>query len=300
MNDTPAPTAGKVATIGLSTLATTALKFIAGALVAHGYIQASGTEAFIGAGMIVLTYAYSFWCEYGSVIAKAGFDILRAKVLDAAAKAKQGVTPSAAALASVAAHVQATTPAGGPVGAAEKSVVASTAIKAVIAFLAIAVALSFAMPAMAETQTKRSPLTGNIVNDINSAVGQQVAQQASPANASACDFNTFTLITPQNVVSVLQGCGEKLLTDSQAGLASAKTANDNIAMGCLTPGTALVQAAIGTPAVPATATAPEVPAVLAGPILIFQKFREFVNAGGITNCKAWVSNTITAATASGL
>lgn len=122
----------------------------------------------------------------------------------------------------------------------------------------------------------------------------------APSGPPSCDFNTFTIITPQNVVQQLQACGQKLLADSQAALTSAKTANDNIAMACLTPGTALIQAAVGTPAVAATDTTPAIPAELPGPILIFQKFREFVNNGGITNCKAWVNNTVTAGAASGL
>lgn len=180
------------------------------------------------------------------------------------------------------------------------------AAKMAIAFFAIGVALTM-LTSPATAAEKMRPmfggqaLTGNPVNDIKSAV-EQTTSSALPT----CDFNTFTILTPANVVAQLQACGEKLLTDSQAALASAKAANDNIATSCLTPSTALVQAAIGTPAVPATeatATSPAVPATpaqLPGPVLIFQKFREFVNNGGITNCKAWVNNTVTAATASGL
>ena len=173
-----------------------------------------------------------------------------------------------------------------------------------IGFLILHASVASAAPAAPK-------LTGDPLADLKNALTAVTATDKS-TSASACDFSTFTIITPQNVVSVLQGCGQKLLTDSQAALASAVKANDSIAAACLTPGTALVQAAIGTPAVgavaaapatgstPAVAASPEVAAALPGPILIFQKFREFVNNGGITNCKAWVNNTISSAAASGL
>jgi hypothetical protein len=129
-------------------------------------------------------------------------------------------------------------------------------------------------------------------------LGQQPAA-ASTAPAGNCQFGTFALITPQNLVQTIQNCGETFLTDSQAALASAKTANDSVAIGCLTPGTALIQAGVGTPGTPGDATAsppiPAVPAKLGGPVLLFQKYREFVNAGGISACEAWV-NTVIAAT----
>jgi hypothetical protein len=195
-----------------------------------------------------------------------------------------------------------------------KAAASSAQVKAGVILLAIGIAAALASsPAFAES--RKPILTGNPINDIESVVKQQ--PQAAPSafksdGTPTCDFNTYIVLTPQNVVQLLQACGEKLLSDSQAALASATKSNDNIATACLTPGAALVQAAIGTPAVPAVeavpatatspaiAAAPAVPAILPGPILIFQKFREFINAGGITNCKAWVNNTITAATASGL
>lgn len=172
---------------------------------------------------------------------------------------------------------------------------------ALVIFAVLVAACILAMPAHA---AEKKPLTGNIVTDVQSVLGNQTQSQAAAAaantSAPTCDFNTFIVLTPANVIALLQACGEKFLADSQAALASATKANDNIATACLTPGTALVQAAVGTPAVPATGTAPAASASFPGPILVFQKFREFVNAGGITNCKAWVNNTITAATASGV
>src|ERR1700732_2752320 len=93
----------------LAMLARTGLKLVAGFLVGHGTLQASATEAFIGAGMALAAAAWSFWNDYGAAIAKASLDILRDKVQLAAARARQ--TPAAApdALAKLDAHVAATT-----------------------------------------------------------------------------------------------------------------------------------------------------------------------------------------------
>jgi hypothetical protein len=120
--DTPTPTAGKVATIGAVNLLTTALKLAAGALVTHGWLAAGNTEIFIGIGMAVATYLWSFWTDYGSVIAKAALDILRAKVLNAAAQAQRTPTAAPAALAALDTHVTVTTPLTGPAGPVEQAV----------------------------------------------------------------------------------------------------------------------------------------------------------------------------------
>lgn len=181
---------------------------------------------------------------------------------------------------------------------------ASAALKqGLVGLFLLAVASAAFMPMQAHAQTRKPAVTGNFPADIKTDI-QNAQTTAAAINAGTaaptCDFNVFVTLTPQNVVGTLQACGQILLTDSNAALASAGKASDSIATACLTPGTALVQAAVGTPEVPATATAPATSAVLPGPILIFQKFREFVDAGGITNCKAWVNNTVSAATASGL
>ena len=216
MSEATTPSAGQVATMTLRTAATTILKLVAGALIAHGYMKASGAEAFIGIGMVALTYVYSFWCDYGSVVAKAALDILRAKVLEAAAKARsQGAVPSAA-LASVAAHVQATTPAGGPAGAAEKSV-----INGVSALFAVLVALSFAMPATARTKAK------------------VVASPALSVKLTATQVQ-------QNPIVLLQ---RFTASDLQAALddANAQTPPDTTSAQCYTALLALVKSPINNP-----------------------------------------------------
>lgn len=102
------------ASAGLTTLATTALKAAAGGLVLHGWLSAGNTETFIGAGMIVLTAGYSVWKDYGRVIAIAALDILRSKVVAAAAAARQNQVSPQSALARLDAHVADTAPVAKP------------------------------------------------------------------------------------------------------------------------------------------------------------------------------------------
>lgn len=94
----------------LATLARLALASVAGTLVKDGYLQSSGTEAFIGGGMLLATGAWGVWNSYGKDIAKASLELLRAKVMQAAAKAQASPSVATQALASVAAHVVATSP----------------------------------------------------------------------------------------------------------------------------------------------------------------------------------------------
>lgn len=106
----------------LATVARLILASIAGTLVKDGYLQSSGTEAFIGAGMMIATGLWGIWNSYGKDIAKAELDIIRAKVLDAAAKAQRSPAAAPSVLAALDAHVAATTPLAGPAGPAEQAV----------------------------------------------------------------------------------------------------------------------------------------------------------------------------------
>jgi hypothetical protein len=130
-----------------------------------------------------------------------------------------------------------------------------------------------------------------------------------------CDFSLFAALQADSVVERIQQCvsdvANKFVPDVAAALASAQMYNggttdkpgDKPAVDCLMPALAIVQAAVGKPAVPevpATATVPAVPAQpaqLPGPIVIFQKFREFQLSGGPAACKTWVNNTLTGAVA---
>lgn len=110
------PTAGRVAAIGASNLITTLAKAAAGAAALHGWIGASNVEMVTSAIVLVLTFGYSFWKDYGRDIAVAVATILRAKIMDAAAKAQRNPAAAPAAIAVLAAHVEATAPAGAPTG----------------------------------------------------------------------------------------------------------------------------------------------------------------------------------------
>jgi hypothetical protein len=133
------------------------------------------------------------------------------------------------------------------------------------------------------------------------AAGAAAASDNAVA-AGNCQFGTFAVLTPANLVQTIQNCGNTFLEDSQAALASATTAKDQPAIACLTPGTALIAAGVGTPGTPgdANASPPVAPTLpkLGGPVLLFQKYREFVLAGGINACQAWVQ-TVVAATVGG-
>ncbi|HLH94987.1 MAG TPA: hypothetical protein VKW08_07705 [Xanthobacteraceae bacterium] len=93
----------------LGTVARTALKAAAGAAVAHGWINDSDAEMLVGGGMVAAAGMWSAWNDYGRVMAIASLEILRAKVLDAAAKARANQIAPQSALAQLDAHVAATT-----------------------------------------------------------------------------------------------------------------------------------------------------------------------------------------------
>lgn len=74
-------------------LATKGLSVLAGALVAHGIINASGTETFISAGVLLLSVAWSGWNEYGKAIFMSQLEVLKAKSLAQAAALKANNIP---------------------------------------------------------------------------------------------------------------------------------------------------------------------------------------------------------------
>ena len=173
------------------------------------------------------------------------------------------------------------------------------AAKATILVAALGAGL-FAMPSDASAQVKlKTPQ--QIVNDIKSATGQATA---APAKPGACDITLFANLTVANVVTDIQNCigsvvaggAAPFVADIKAALQSATDAKDGTAMACLGPALAIATAAMGTPASADGST----PATYPGPILIFQKYREFVTAGGPSNCKTAVQSTINGTIASAL
>jgi hypothetical protein len=196
------------------------LKYLAGALVLHGWISSGNVEAFIGIGMVVLTYAWSFWNDYGRVIADASLDILRAKVLNAAAAARANPSGAMAAVAKLEAHVLATTTA-----AALASAPAAPLILLVIGLSALA--SGWAAPARAQAK-----LTGNPLRDIGNAVtqgNQKSAVQANPLDDLAAKIKKLSLddfkyaaalahATGNNVTAPCWDVWVKLLTAQQQPL----------------------------------------------------------------------------------
>lgn len=195
--------------------------------------------------------------------------------------------------------------------------------KVVVAFLAIGIAaLGLGWPGTAHAQgapraaIRLVPPTGDPIKDAKAAINGGQSQSAAK---TTCDFNLFAALNAQNVIKSIQDCigavqsdiSNTFLADIQTALASAQKFNDGSgdqpAVACLKPGLAIVVAGAGVPAIPAvaeipaTATSPAipaqaaVPAVYAGPITLFQKFREFELAGGPAACKTWTLSTVSGA-----
>lgn len=154
--------------------------------------------------------------------------------------------------------------------------------------------------------------------------------------ALPCDFTMLTKLTPFNLMPTMKACAQdvnnQLVSDTQRALDSAKAyggaptststtsagtgattgGGDGDAVNCLTPALAIFKAAKiipGVPEQPAVLNAdgsvktPEVPAVPEkdpGPILLYQKYREFTLAGGLTACQTWFNGPINATAAAGL
>jgi hypothetical protein len=160
-----------------------------------------------------------------------------------------------------------------------------------------------------------------------SNVAAAVTPPADPTAALPCmDISVLTKLTPQNLVPTLKGCEiagvNQLVTDTARALASAQAftgsatgttaTGDNDAINCLSPGLALFKAAAIVPAVPDTPAVlnadgsvktPAVsgtPEIDPGPILLFQKYREFTIVGGLTSCQTWINGPVNATAAAGL
>lgn len=222
----------------------------------------------------------------------------------------------------------------------EKVKPAATALSAVTATAAkvAAVILAFLVIGTIAFSGEASAQTGNIVKDIAAAksptrpripfdplklndqtiAGTKAAPASDPSAPVACDFKMLTKLSPDNLVPTIKGClsdvNVDLVNDTQRALDSAKAyvgptggaAGDGDGINCLTPGLAIFQAGVQIPAVPAvlaadgTVTTPAVPAKDPGPILLYQKYREFTLAGGLTACQTWFNGPINATAAAGI
>lgn len=296
---------------------------ISGALTTHGIaVSGSFTETFVAAGIGLGVWAYSSYGDYVRVIVHSQLEVLKAKSLAQAAKlqAHNIAPPDAAAVAAASAKSpDMATLSVEQVKAASATLPAAVA-GAVAALALFFLALTLATPALAQRADdlpraapsprsapgfKPVPLTGNLGNDLAAAKAQKESEEAS-TNPFPCDVSLFTKLTFGNVVNQIKNCvgdvgaglAKPFADDLRDSAASAKANNDMTAVNCYTPALALAEAAQGTPAAKDSDGKETTPARPPGPILIFQKFREFVNAGGITSCKAVVLST-TAATLAG-
>lgn len=160
------------------------------------------------------------------------------------------------------------------------------------------------MPGDAQAQVRlKSPK--EIAADVKHAIDPS-SPASTPSKPGACDITLFQNLSVANVVTDIQNCigsvvaggAAPFVTDITAALKSATDAKDGTAVACLGPALAIATAAEGTPAVTAADGTVTTPAVYPGPILIFQKYREFVTAGGPSNCKTAVQSTINGTVAS--
>lgn len=163
------------------------------------------------------------------------------------------------------------------------------------------IALAALIPSVAFAQApKLKPLTGDLIKDIKGGLGTNSQQSGSTSGGDVCDFNVLASLKASNLLDQIHKCIQtKLFDDVQASLASAEDFKDQVGISCLKPGLEIIKAARGTEAVPGDPNAnPPVPPVAAiepGPILLFQKFREFELSGGPAACKTWVNSTIAGA-----
>ena len=282
----------------------------------HGIISANQTETFVAAGMFLVGAAWSFWNDYGKAIVLAKLEVLKAQSLAQAAKLKAaGVAPPNAA--EIAVFHPTLTPAD--------VIKQTTVVKVLIAAIALSLlalpsaglaqGVGVPKPRTAATAQPAPVLTGNPQADL-AAVGNLLKKfsVAPPPSTpqeiqdTTCDFSIFSKLTFDNAIPLLEKCAQKvdanlaapLVTDASKALESAKAAGDGTAVACLTPALALLQAAEGTPAVKDASGVVTTPAVAPGLFLIGQKLREFVTAGGPSNCKTAVQATINGLLAAGL
>lgn len=202
----------------------------------------------------------------------------------------------------------------------------------IVKILLVAFTLSFLVagsPAMAQGPKPFKP-TGNLVRDTAAAFDQTKAAVTGqpapdPAAALPCmDIKMLIRLTPENLVPTMKACvqdmNNQLVSDTSRALDSANAyvgpnggaTGDNDAVNCLKPALSLFKAAAIVPAVPEvpavlspdgtvkTAAVPGTPELDPGPVLLFQKYREFTLAGALTSCQSWFNSPINATAAAGV
>jgi len=188
-----------------------------------------------------------------------------------------------------------------------------------VAFLPVVVLTDNPASAQALPRTRPAVVPFDPIQKVRDDLARQNANAQGIVNGTAtdpslsCDFKVFLGLTPQNLEATIKKClsdaNSTLVDDTQRALDSAKAYTqtgasaptpDNDAINCLTPGLAILKAGVIVPAVAevkdasGTITTAAVPAKNPGLILLFQKYREFVLAGGLTSCKTWVDTAVNA------
>ncbi len=231
------------ASAGFTTLATTGLKALAGALVVHGYMSSGSTEAFIGAGLAVATAGYSFWKDYGRVIAVAALDLLRAKVQFAAAKAQANPGTAAPSLTALNNHVVATTPAPSSPSAASVAILAIGLSALAFAWASPASAQAVVAPAHPVVHHKAHvplPHVRPSGEALEAYAATTPAAPAVPAGKISSAQLTADPLAPLKLFTV---------TDLQAALddANSQTPPDTVAAGCYTALMTVAQGGVQNP-----------------------------------------------------
>lgn len=175
---------------------------------------------------------------------------------------------------------------------------------------AIVACALLALGGTAQAQVKLGPIGKKLIEAGSNNPGAAPAASSPEAAAVPCSFEMLTQIKPLNLLPTIKGCiANKLVDDTSRALDSAKAWNgtgDQDAIACLGPALAIFKAGVpvpGTPDVPAVLNADgtvKTPAVAGtpdqdpGPILLFQKYREFTQAGGLSACQNWINQPIVA------
>lgn len=189
----------------------------------------------------------------------------------------------------------------------------------VVKILIAAFLLSAFLPvgsAFAQERRHLGPVGQKIADDMGQAKAAVTGQPADPAASLPCTFQMLIKLTPSNLLATIKQCiAAKLVSDTQRALESANnygSKGDGDAINCLTPALEIFKAGVTTPAVPEmpavlnpdgsvkTPAVPAVPAQDPGPILLYQKYREFTSSGALTACQAWFNGPINATAAAGV
>lgn len=199
----------------------------------------------------------------------------------------------------------------------------ASATSTVVKVLIVAFLLSLFLGAPSAQAQIKLKTPQQVIDDLkgaNQQVKSAVTGQPAPSSDAPlpCTFQMLTKLTPGNLLNTINQCiAGKLVADTQRALSSAQTygttgKGDADAVNCLTPALAIFQAGVEIPAVPGqdavlnsdgSIKAPAVaatPAQEPGPILLYQKYREFTLSGALTACQSWFNGPINATAAAGL